>query len=104
MWTVHEAPKELKPGMNLRGVGVASERQTPVRSPPPCGEGLGVGVVRFELTLSTPTPTLRCARVDPPLKGEGNRPSLWRSFYSKQSHARPHRRTCYSRASTPGGL
>src|SRR5205814_650657 len=55
-------------------------------SPPPCGEGLGVGVweVRDVFILSrvcrlsreddqhhpTPTPTLR---VDPPRKGEGNR-------------------------------
>src|SRR5262249_52141900 len=43
-----------------------------VRSPPPCGEGLGVGVARLARSRchsTTPSPAL-------PHKGGGNRPSL----------------------------
>src|SRR5262249_35160314 len=50
-----------------------------VPSPPPCGEGLGVGVHQ-RITARTPTPALRA---DPPHKGEGKeRVCRWRLFLS----------------------
>jgi len=51
-----------------------SERPTPLCSPPPCGEGLGVGVVHWGTMVTTnsdPHPDAHCVRVDPPRKGEG---------------------------------
>jgi tripartite-type tricarboxylate transporter receptor subunit TctC len=47
----------------------SQDRHTPLRSPPPlAGRGWGGGRA-ICACLATPTPTLRCARVDPPRKG-----------------------------------
>src|SRR6266516_4667549 len=47
-----------------------------VRSPPPCGEGLGVGVVRFFAGVATEISPYHPLPIPPPHNGGGSRPSL----------------------------
>src|SRR4051812_19318784 len=69
------------------GVWVGGERAAcSVCSPPPCGEGLAVGVLHWgtlAATNSYPHPRPGIRRVDPPHKGEGKEESA-------ASHLEPH--------------
>jgi hypothetical protein len=54
--------------------GKGGERARTFFSPPPCGEGsgVGVGVWNFRVSSQLPPPR-RATRVDPPHKGEGKK-------------------------------